>query len=215
MKYIDETTWERRDISALFSNIAIPFYSVTTPVDVTALYRYCKRHSLSFYHGMMYCVLSACNAVPAFLYKLRKDGVVKHDYLSPSFTYPRENDSFGIVNVEWQDGEDMASFCQRCKRAQDAALLLPPIPSDEEEARDDFVYISCIPWFTVTHVTQEMSLDINESIPRLLWDKMVEKDERRQLSLIIQVNHRLIDGKHIHLFLQELNATFLKLEEAL
>ncbi|MDO4565370.1 MAG: CatA-like O-acetyltransferase [Clostridia bacterium] len=200
MKYIDETTWERREICKLFSNIGIPFYSVTIPMDVTELYSFCKAKKLSFYHGMIYVVMKACNEVEAFRYKLRRDGIVLHERLSPSFTYPRENDLFGICNVEWEAGESLVDFCSRAKRAQEGAVSA--IPSDEDEQRDDFVYISCLPWFSVTHVAQEVSLDPNESIPRLLWDRLRDENGRKCLSMVVQVNHRLIDGVHIHRWLE-------------
>lgn len=204
MEIIDYDSWGRRAQSDLFKDIGIPFYSVTTELDVAPLYKRCKAEGLSFYHAMIYVSSKAINAVPAFLDKLREGFVVRYDRLTPSFTYMRTEELFGICNVEWIDGESMESFCARCKEAEAQAKQGEAVPSETDEARDDMIYLSCTPWFSFTHVTQEMSLDPCESIPRVLWGKFFEREGKLILPMTIQVNHRLIDGVHIARWLSKM-----------
>lgn len=197
MKYIDYENWDRREQNDLFKDLGIPFFSVTLTVDVTDLYLRCKREGLSFYNAMIFVVSKSANSVPAFLDKLRDGFVVQHDYLSPSYTYPRGGELFGICNVEWKPDETINEFCTRCKQSEKLASEGSALPSEDDEQRDDMLYLSCTPWFSFTHVTQEMSLDPNDSIPRILWGKYTEQNGRKTLPISIQVNHRLIDGIHI------------------
>ena len=62
----DANTWPRRDIYEFFSTLRNPFYMVTFRQDVTALRKYTRRNSLSFYYAMVYLCTRAINEVPAF-----------------------------------------------------------------------------------------------------------------------------------------------------
>ncbi|MCL2695322.1 MAG: CatA-like O-acetyltransferase [Clostridiales bacterium] len=196
MKTIDETTWPRRAHCELFGRSANPIYSVTFPLDVTGLYGYVKREGLSFYHAMIWAVMRAINGVEAFHYKLRPDGLIWHDVLSPSYTFPWGEDLFAILNLDFDPSESLHAFCARAAREQQA--LRDPLPTEEEDAaRDDLVYLSCLPWFTYYHITQETTGDRNDSVPRLLWGRFEEQNGRLVLPMTVQVNHRLIDGIHL------------------
>lgn len=197
MEIIDIENWDRKEQYEVFRNLGIPFYSVTVELDVSLLYAYCKEQGLSFYHSMVYVSTAALNSVKEFLDKLRDGYIVRYDKLTPSFTYMRKNDLFGICNVEWQQGESLISFCDRCKLTEAAAKEGAAAPNEAEEERDDMAYISCTPWFSFTHVTQEMSLNPLESIPRVLWGKFFDRDGKKIMPISIQVNHMLIDGIHI------------------
>ena len=103
---------------------------------------------------------------------------------------------FGIVTLKWRDTESVFDFCRRARSEERHAKK--PLPTAEEDDSDDLVFISCIPWFEYTQVTQEMSMDRDDSVPRLMWGRAVERDGARQLPFTAQVNHRLIDGIHIY-----------------
>ena len=53
---IDLKTWDRREHYAFFAPMSHPFYSLTFPVDVTALRRRCKDEGLPFYPAMVFAV---------------------------------------------------------------------------------------------------------------------------------------------------------------
>lgn len=200
--YIDLSRWPRKPISDAFSALEYPFYSLTCRAEVGALYARAKAENVSFYLSMVWAVMSALNATDAFLYKLRDDGVYRHDYLSPSFTDSAEDGLFKIVSLDWTPGESMADFARRARAVSDAQTFL--LPSEESEARDDFVYLSCLPWLDFTSLTNERSLDRNDSVPRIGWGKLTRAGESASLPVSIDVNHRLIDGAHIGAFFDAL-----------
>jgi chloramphenicol O-acetyltransferase type A len=199
--YIDESAWPRKALADFFGQMSFPFYSLCSRVKADALYRRAKAEGLPFYMCMIYAVMSALNENEAFLYKIRADGVYRHDYLWPSFTDAAENDLFKIVNLPWQPGESMADFCRRARAFADAQDFL--LPSAESEARDDLVYLSCLPWLDFTALTNERNVEINDSLPRVSWGRLTEDGS---LAVSIEVNHRLIDGRHLAGFFASLSS---------
>ena len=45
-RYLDLETWPRKDAYRLFSKGYLPFFAVTTPLDVTALYGFTKKEGV-------------------------------------------------------------------------------------------------------------------------------------------------------------------------
>ncbi len=202
MERIDPQCWPRREVSDFFAGMEWPFYSLTFRADVTALYARAKRGGYSVYYATIHAVSTAISSVDAFLYKLRPDGVVKHDRLAPSFTIPGQGDLFSILTIDLLPGETEAAFAARARELAKGQSTFLSDP--ENEARDDLVYCSCLPWLDFTSLTNERSLDRNDSIPRVGWGKITECGGKRTMPVSVDVNHRLIDGKHIGQFSEAL-----------
>ena len=202
-RYIDMETWERRDAYRLFSRGYLPFFSVTTPVDVTELTRFTKKEGLSFYRAMVYNVTRAMNELEPFRLRIRPEGIAVCESVSPSYTTAGEGGTFGICGVQYLAGESMADFCRRAletERRQAERMVV------EDDERDDLIFLSSVPWFVTAAVTQELPLDPNDSFPRVLWDRIHEEKGRKLVNLTLQLNHRLLDGGHVR-------ALLLRLEE--
>lgn len=197
---IDKARWPRRECFEFFSPLAWPFYSITFPVEVTALRRFAKEEGLSFYLCMVYAVTKAMEGVEAFRYKCRGEEIVLHDHLIPSFTDLTPGaEQFHITTLE--AGEDIRSFCREAKersRAQKSFITQGPW------AEDELIYFSCVPWFPITGLTNERDLDRDDSIPRVTWGRYEEKEGKTILSLSLELNHRLLDGYHVGRFYEAL-----------
>lgn len=196
----------------LFARLEVPFYSVTTRIDVTKAVRYAKTHGISFYAVMIWAVMKAVNGVEAFRYELRGDEVYLLDHRNPSYTYPWDDELFGICGLEWMEGEDPAAFAARMKTAERANTS--PIPTAEADKAGHDVYLSSVPWFDYTHIAQEFPLDNTDSTPRILWGRFTE-DEKGRITLpyTVQVNHRLIDGIHLARLFEAFSGAIEALEE--
>lgn len=199
--YIDAVSWPRASLAEFFGRTDYPFYSLTSRVDAGFLYAFAKAEGLSFYGCMIWAVMSALNRTDAFSYKLRQDGVYRHDFLSPSFTAEADGELIKIVNLDWLPGESPAAFALRAKA--DAAAQSFLLPDDKSEARDDLAYLSCLPWLDFSALTNERAFDKNDSIPRVSWGRLCEDGT---LAVSVDVNHRLIDGRHIAAFLAALSS---------
>ena len=193
-RYLDLETWPRKDAYKLFSKGYLPFFAVTTPLDVTELNRFTKQEGLSFYRAMVYSVTRAMNELEPFRLRIRKDGIAVCEIVSPSYTTAGRDGAFGISDVEYLPGETMADFCRRAreKEARQGAQM-----AVEDDVRDDLIFLSCVPWFVTTGVMQEMPLDPDDSFPRVLWDRVHEEKGRKLVNFTVQLNHRLLDGSHV------------------
>ena len=200
-RYIDVETWPRKDAYQLFSRGYLPYFSVTTPLDVTELYRYAKGEGLSFYRAMIYLVTRAMNELEPFRLRIRPQGIAVCDTVSPSYTTAGREGTFGICNVDYLRGETMADFCRRAleqEKRQGAEMVV------EDDVRDDLIFFSCVPWFVTTSVLQEQPTDPDDSFPRVLWDRIHEEKGRKLVNFTLQLNHRLLDGAHVRDLLQRM-----------
>ncbi len=193
-RYIDVETWPRKDAYRLFSRGYLPYFSVTTPLDVTELFRFTKKEGLSFYRAMVYIVARAMNELEPFRLRIRKDGIAVCETVSPSYTTAGRDGAFGISDVEYLPGETMADFCRRAfeKEAGQREQMVV-----QDDVRDDLIFISSVPWFVTTSVLQEQPTDPDDSFPRVLWDRIHEEKGRLLVNFTVQLNHRLLDGSHV------------------
>ena len=193
-RYIDVETWPRKDAYRLFSRGYLPYFSVTTPLDVTELRRFTKKEGLSFYRAMVYIVSKAMNELEPFRLRIRKDGIAVCETVSPSYTTAGRDGSFGISDVEYLPGETMVDFCRRAleKEASQREQMVV-----QDDVRDDLIFISSVPWFVTTSVLQEQPTNPDDSFPRVLWDRVHEEKGRQLVNFTAQLNHRLLDGSHV------------------
>ena len=211
-KRIDRKDWKRDAHDRLFARLEVPFYSLTWRQDVTEAVSFAKRRGVSFYAAMIWATMRALNGVEAFRYALCGDEVLLLDRRNPSYTYPWDDELFGICGLNWIDGEDPVAFAARMKAAE--AKNLSPVPTAEADKAGHDVYISSVPWFDYTHIAQEFPLDNTDSTPRILWGRFTENEQgRKTLSYTVQVNHRLIDGIHLARLREALNGAIQALEE--
>ena len=209
---IDRGTWRRNAHDQLFARLEVPFYSLTWRLDVTDAAKWAKSRGVSFYAAMIWVTMRAVNGVEAFRCELRGEDVYLLDHRNPSYTYPWDDELFGICGVEWRDGESPIGFAARMKDAE--AKNTSPIPTAEADEAGHDVYISSLPWIDYTHITQEFPLDNTDSTPRIMWGRFTEDEKgRKTLSYTVQVNHRLIDGVHLNRLYEALNGAIKALEE--
>lgn len=199
MNKIDFAQWARKPLFDFFSAMSQPFYSVTLTLDVTQLYRYTHRQSLSFYYSLVYLCTQALNRVEAFRYILREGELYLLESRTPSFTdlHPGA-ETFHIVTMPCAGSiEDFCRAARKKSMAQTTFL-------DQSAETDDLIYFSCVPWFDATAITNERDFDPNDSIPRITWGGYFERDGRKELHLSLELNHRFTDGLHIGRFYKEL-----------
>lgn len=208
---IDRAAWKRSAYCDFFGALEVPFYSVTFRLDVTALKRHCRENGVSFYAGMIWVTMRAINAIEAFLYEIEGERVYRIDARNPSYTYPADDELFGILTIPWERDESLAAFDARRRAAEQANAS--PLPTAEADAEGHDVYISCLPWFDYEHVAQEFPLNRDDSTPRVMWGRFTEgADGRLTLPYTVQVNHRLIDGIHLGRLYERLGAELAALE---
>ena len=199
--------WPRLDVYRFFQPLEQPIFGVTFTLDVTRLHAYTHARGLSFYYALVYLCTEAINSVEAFHYCERSDGLYRLERRIPSFTDLKPGaEQFHIVTID--HGDDLDAFCRRARRES----LEQTCFIRAEAESDALLYLSCLPWLPLTHLTNERGADRTDAIPRLAWGRYEAHNGRLTLGMSVEVNHRFVDGLHIGRFYESLCAQIAALE---
>jgi len=191
-KRIDIETWPRREAYEMFRDFGFPYFSITANVDVTALRAAAKEKKTSFTIGLVYVLSRAANAVPAFRQRMDGNGVVEYRVVHPSITVLADDDRFRFCSLRYTDEfvQFAAGAKERIEKARTADSVWP------EPDRDDFLFMTSLPWIPFTAMVHPAPLDPPDSVPRFAWGKYEQRDGRTTMPLNVQVHHALLDGVH-------------------
>jgi len=67
---------------------------------------------------------------------------------------------------------------------------------EDEEHRDDYLFLSAIPWVSFTSFSHAMHYTPADSVPRITWGKYFEEGEKILMPLSVQAHHAVVDGRH-------------------
>ncbi len=200
MEIIDKSTWKRAEHFNFFHRMDYPQYNICMDIDITNFLNVIKKKELSFYYAMTYAATSVANEIEEFRYRIRKDQVVLHDQIHPSFTEVTPgSDLFKLVTLNLENS--MEEFIASAKEKSSNQVEYFPW---EEISRDDLIYITCIPWISFTHVSHTINLRKDDSVPRISWGKYYKNGDMTRLPFSVQVNHALIDGIHVGRYVDKL-----------
>ena len=194
MEIINIETWERKTHYNFFRRMDYPQYLISSNIDITNFLSQLKARKLPFYYGMIYAATYALNQVKEFKYRIQGEQVVLHDKLHPSFTdMAKGSELFKIVTVDME--EDIDTFVSKAKEKADKQIDF--FVQEDLAGRSDLIYISCIPWVTFTNITHTISLNKEDSIPRLAWGKYFEENGKVLLPFSVQALQSFVDGIHM------------------
>jgi len=185
--------WPRREAYELFRSFGFPYLGLTAEVDVTALRRAAQAGEISFTVGFVHAVARAANAVPAFRQRMQGDEVVEYAVVHPSITVLADDERFRFCTLPYREdrGTFAASASERLETARRAGTVFI------EPDRDDFLFMTAIPWVSFTAMVHPVPLDPPDSIPRFAWGRFRESADRVVLPLNVQAHHALVDGIHV------------------
>lgn len=194
MRKIEFTNPHRRKHFEYFRTMNHPHYSITANVDITRLLEKIKDESLKFTPVMVYQITNTAHQIKPFLQRIRGTEVVEHDYVHPSFSVSTKvSDVFSFCEVKYK-GE----FKDFYERAIDRIKMMQedPVFEDEEE-RDDYLFLSALPWISFTSITHAMHYHPHDCIPRISWGKTFQDGDKTLMPLSLTGHHALIDGKNM------------------
>jgi len=201
-RIIDMDSWPRREHYEFFKSYPVPFFSMTTSVDVAPLRKMLKTRDVSFTIGLLHVVTRAANDVPQFRQRLREGGPVEHERVHPGITVLCEGDVFRFSILTYYDSLDRfaeeASEAMAAVRHSDA--LLPEPFFEEGRPRDDLLYCTSLPWFSFSGMFHPVGPESMDSAPRIAWGRFEENGGRLVMPLNVQAHHALIDGVHLAKF---------------
>ena len=203
MKQIDMDNWARKEHFDFFYKMDYPQYNICMDIDVTRFLSFCKKEKLSFYYSMIYAVTKIANESENFKYRIREGKVVLHDFIHPSFTDMDpsvSDDLFKMVTADFTDN------IHEFTKAAESENLNQKTYFDTRKliGRDDFIYITCLPWISFTHLSHTISLNRNDAVPRISWGKYYHNGDKIMLPFSVQVHHALVDGIHVGKYINKL-----------
>lgn len=196
MKKINIDTWNRKQHFHHFTALSNPFFALTVPVDVTLAYQKSKSKGVSFFVQYLHDCMRAINEVENMRYRISEGEVFDVETVHASATISREDMTFGfswiVYDVDFSIFNN--NFQEEKLRIQTNHELYPPINGD------NCIHCSAMPWINFTSQREPVSGKL-ESIPELSFSKVTTDGDKKMMNVAISVNHALVDGYHVGLFL--------------
>ncbi|WP_139492684.1 chloramphenicol acetyltransferase [Brevibacillus dissolubilis] len=204
MKYIDMENWPRKNHFHFFSELDYPHFNLCANVDITHFLPYIKERNIPFFRGFLYAAVKTANDIKEFRYRIREGRVVEHELVHPSFTIMTTEDVFSFCHVSYTPDMDhfIRDVTEKIEKSKDQVVL------EDEPGRDDYLFITSIPWVTFTSVTHPIHMNPTDSVPRIAWGKFFEENGKWKIPVSIQAHHAVVDGAHVGEY-------FIKLQEFL
>ena len=189
----------RRKHFDFFRRMDQPHFSLTANVDVTAFLRTLKEHERPFTPHLVSVLARAANELPAFRWRIRGEEAVEHDSVQPSFTVPTEASTvFSFCTVDYHSEREV--FVDRALATMERMKTEPNF--EDEPGRDDYLFLSAIPWVSFTGLTHAMHYTPADSVPRISWGKYFVQGDRILMPLAVQAHHAVVDGRDMGLYFQ-------------
>ena len=210
-KYLDVTTWSRRDLFEFFRSYDNPYFNICTRLDITGLLAFLRRRpdfSVSLaYH---YFALRVANEIEPFRYRLRDGKVIVHEVINGGTTVLLPNESFTFAYFDHdKDFERFMLAAQRSVREAQAGNKFEPTASD------DTIYFTTLPWVSFTSFAHARNWSREDSVPRIAFGKFVKENERTLLPFSVEVHHALMDGLHVGRYVDQLQEALAHPEDYL
>ncbi|MBU0595849.1 chloramphenicol acetyltransferase [Candidatus Bipolaricaulota bacterium] len=192
VRRIDLDSWPRRKHFELFRSFAYPYFNLCANVDVACLVRAVRERHASFTAHLVYCLTRAANEIPELRQRIRGNDVIEHRVVHPSITVLTENDLFAFCFFEY--AENAGSFVRSAIEAMERAKQDPSL--DDEPGRDDFLFMTAIPWVSFNSMMHPVPLSPPDSVPRVAWGRYRIEGGHAPMPLSLHAHHGLVDGIH-------------------
>ena len=195
MKYLDKENWKRRKHFEFFKEFEIPYFNMCTNLDITNTFRYSQKNRLSLFRVVLYAVMRSCNELEEFRYRIREDDkIVIHDSVHPGVAMISDGDIYTNFIIPYKPR--LEDFLKEYHLASENARG-NIVVGEDQEGKDDLIFISSIPWTSFTSITNPMRTGYRDSIPRIIFGKQFKQDGKIMMPFSVQVNHCLMDGIHV------------------
>ena len=180
-----------------FHGMNHPHFNLTANVDITSFMKWVKSEGLPLNLLLVYLLSKTANEITEFRWRIRDNEVIEHETVHPSFTVPTEDtDVFSFCTVDFKAA--LVEFIKDAKRIQELMKTNPSV--EDEPGRDDYLFMSAIPWVSFTSLQHAMSYHPHDSVPRISWGKFFEQNDKTLMPLSVQAHHALVDGRHMGMY---------------
>ena len=94
--------------------------------------------------------------------------------------------------------EDFSAF--EARAADEIEKVKAKVLLEDEAHRDDYLFMTSMPWVSFTSLRHPMPTHPGDSIPRFAWGKFFWDGDVLKMPLSVDGHHALIDGVHVGRF---------------
>ncbi len=208
MKKFDINSWNRETQYKFFKNYDDPYFNLTTNLDVTNLYNFCKKNSISFFLAGLYYALETANEILEFRLRIVDDQVFEFESIDIGSTVLSEDNSFSFCYFERK--ESISKFNSSGKEIINKHL--ENIDFDSNSAKINVIYASSIPWVSFTSLKHARDIEREKSgIPKFVYGKFFKEHDHLKMPFSIEVHHALMDGYHVGKFIENFQEKIINL----
>ena len=195
---IDPDTWKRKNQYEHFKDFDDPFFNITGCIDVTPLYHFCKKENLSFFLANLFYSLQTTNEIEAFRTRILDDKIVVYDTIHAGSTILHDDETFSFCYFE-NSGSVFEFVNSGRKRIEEqlSKKVFDPKLNDL-----NMTHYSVIPWIKFTAFKHAKKFGSKDSIPKIVFGKLSEENQKKEIPVSIEVNHCLVDGFHVGQYFQ-------------
>lgn len=194
---VDRSYWKRTAHYNFFRSFEQPFFGVTTTINCTEAYTYCKAYNISFLLYYLHKSLLAANQVKEFRYRIEQDEVIEYTHISGSITVLRNDETFGFAYFDYEP--EFTTFAKAAKKVIDAEKTASGLTLKNNF--NSLIHYSILPGVNFSSMQHAQMLSAGDSVPKIVFGKICFENEKVLLPVSVHVNHALCDGLHITKFL--------------
>ena len=199
---IDIAAWARRTTYEFFLDYKDPYFNFAANVDVTRLRAFCRDNHLAFSITALYYTQQAANSIREFRLRWLDDKVVEFESVEATQTILNDDETFSFCYFEAKP--TVFEYVEAGRAAREKYLKLKTF--DVEADRIDLIYYSVIPWVSFTSFKHATSGDRRQTVPRIVFGKIFNDDERDLMPLSVEAHHAMMDGIHVGRFFERFQA---------
>jgi chloramphenicol O-acetyltransferase type A len=182
-----------------FREMNHPHFGVSANVEIGGWLAMARREGLRIAPTLVHLLAGVCNEIPELRRRIRGDEIVEHDVVHPAFSVPTDvADAFSFCHVDFNP--DLRAFVTEAVERSEEMRTAPVF--EDDPGRDDYLFMSALPWISFTSVQHAMQYHPHDCVPRISWGKFFETEGRTMMPLSLQAHHALVDGVHAGRFFE-------------
>ncbi|HLW57798.1 MAG TPA: chloramphenicol acetyltransferase [Bacteriovoracaceae bacterium] len=198
MKLVDVENWNRKEHYEFFSSFTNPQLNIVAEVDCTKAYQEAKLKKHSFFASYLHKSMMAINSIKEFRYRIVDEKVYEFDIIHAGSTFARDDGTFAFGYVPYSP--DFEVFVESIKKEISLVKNSTGLRLGVEEGMHDLIRHTTLPWIHFTGIMHPSKYDKRDSVPKIAFGKIVEKENKFYLPVSIEAHHGLIDGYHVSLY---------------
>lgn len=209
MIIIEPDKWYRKKHFDFFKNMEFPYFNICLNMDVTRVYNYCKNNNISIFLATTFMILKAVNKTEYLRLKIKNDKILLFDVVHPGITVMGKDGLYNNCVLEYST--DFNAFLKNAKISMEKSKL-SEFGIDEQNKREDLIYMTTLPWINFTAITHPVYLKNPDSVPRIACGKITKSANDFIMPFALQAHHSLMDGYHASLVLNDIQENFFNIE---